>query len=201
MPLIFSACASQLEEGKYKGYELPPYTVLQKEEMFELRQYAPQLVAEVTVEGEREKAINQGFRILAAYIFGDNESSGTVAMTTPVTQEPASQKIAMTTPVTQEKSGNVWVVRFGMPKEYAKETLPKTRDSRIHFVTTPTAKRAAVRFSGFAGSEKIAENTLRLKDFIAQKKLKQISEPTIAYYDDPFTLPWNRRNEVMIEVK
>ncbi|MDX1975225.1 MAG: heme-binding protein [Rickettsiales bacterium] len=201
MPLFFSACTAKEELGSYRGYELPPYTVLQKEENTEIRQYAPQLMAEVTMEGERKEAVSAGFRILAAYIFGDNESAAKVAMTTPVTQEPASEKIAMTTPVTQKKSGDSWVVRFGMPKQYTTETLPKTKDTRIRFVTTKPKKHVAIRFSGFATDTVIAEQTKLLEAFITQQKLVRIGDPAIAYYDDPFTFPWNRRNEIMIEVK
>jgi hypothetical protein len=201
MPLLFSACSAKEELGSYRGYELPPYTVLAKEKQAEIRQYAPQLMAEVTVEGDREEAVSAGFRILAAYIFGDNESAAVVAMTTPVTQEPASEKIAMTTPVTQEKSGDAWVVRFGMPKQYTKETLPKTKDVRIRFVTTKPSKRAAIRYSGFSSDAIIAEQTQLLEAFTREQKLTRIGDPVIAYYDDPFTFPWNRRNEIMIEVK
>jgi hypothetical protein len=69
----------------------------------EVRQYAPHIAAEVTVSGERDAAINAGFRVLAGYIFGGNEVRAKVAMRTPVKQVP-SEKIAMTTPVTQTGS-------------------------------------------------------------------------------------------------
>jgi SOUL heme-binding protein len=201
MPLFLSVCSHKVVAGEYKGYELPPYTVLHKEEQIELRQYAPQLMAEVTVTGKREEAIREGFKILAAYIFGQNDASSKVAMTTPVTQEPVSEKIAMTTPVTQEKSGNAWLVRFGMPKQYTQETLPKPKDPRIHFTMTKPSKRVAIIYSGFSSEEKMASNTQRLEAFIADEKLMRIGEPIMAFYDDPFTLPWRRRNEIIVEVK
>ena len=158
-------------------------------------------MAEVKIEGERDDAISKGFRVLFDYILGENESAAKVAMTTPVTQTPTSEKVAMTTPVTQEKAGQAWLVRFGMPKEYTKETLPKPKDKRIHFATAPASKRAIVMFSGFADDETIAMQTERLETFITQKKLKLIGEPAIAFYDSPFTFPWNRRNEISAEVK
>ena len=201
MPVLLSACSAKEEFGSYRGYEMPRYTILTKEPQAEIRQYPPQLMAEVTVEGDREKAVRAGFRILAAYIFGDNHSAAKVAMTTPVTQEPASENIAMTTPVIQKKSGYAWVVRFGMPKKYTKETLPKTNNARIRFVTTKPSKRAVIRFAGFARDRVIAEQTRLLEAFITTQKLTRIGDPALAYYDDPFTLPWNRRNEIMIEVK
>lgn len=201
MPLFFTACGAKEDATSYRGYELPPYKVVEKENQMEIRQYEPQLVAEVTVEGDREKAVNQGFRILAAYIFGENESTAKVAMTTPVTQIPAPEKIAMTTPVTQEQSADAWVVRFGMPGQYTVETLPKTKDERIRFAMTKPSRRAAIHFSGFAKDSAIAEQTALLQAFITRKKLTPAGDPVIAYYDDPFTFPWNRRNEILIDVK
>ena len=61
---LLSPMASAIEE--------PKYTVVREYDGFEIREYAPYLVAEVTVPGPAEEAGNQGFRILAAYIFGKN---------------------------------------------------------------------------------------------------------------------------------
>jgi len=35
---------------------------------------------------------------------------------------------------------------------------------------------------------------------MAQKNLKAASSPQVARYNDPFTLPWRRRNEILIPV-
>jgi hypothetical protein len=81
------------------------YSVEISEQPFEVRDYAPAIVASVQVDGAREDAVNAGFRILAGYIFGDNQTQGKIAMTAPVTQsESAGQRIAMTAPVTQGES-------------------------------------------------------------------------------------------------
>ena len=68
--------------------EEPPYTVIQQHEGVEVRGYAPYLVAEVVVPGPADAAGNQGFRILAAYIFGKNRGERRIEMTAPVTQAP-----------------------------------------------------------------------------------------------------------------
>ncbi len=82
----------------------PDFTVELKDGDYEIRRYAPLLAAEVTVTGERSVAINQGFRVLADFIFGNNTARKKIDMTTPVTQQP-SEKIAMTVPVTQQRRG------------------------------------------------------------------------------------------------
>ena len=96
--------------------EQPKYVVVEKNNEIEIRDYAPMIVAETEVSGERDKAIREGFRAIAAYIFGDNSSAQKVAMTAPVTQQ-GNEKIAMTAPVTQQGDGHVWQVRFVMPCE------------------------------------------------------------------------------------
>ena len=110
--------------------EEPRYEVLAKDGPFELRQYAPTIVAEVTVPGDRDAAVNAGFKALAGYIFGANVPKQKIEMTAPVTQEPG-EKIAMTAPVTQQAKGGEWIVRFVMPSSWTMKTLPKPVDPRV----------------------------------------------------------------------
>jgi SOUL heme-binding protein len=63
------------------------------------------------------------------------------------------------------------------------------------------AKRLAViRFSGTAGEDSLRRHTKELDEFISAKNLKAISAPTYAFYNPPWTLPFLRRNEVMVEI-
>jgi hypothetical protein len=77
----------------YNATETPHYTVEATDGAVELRDYAPRLMAEVTVGGTQSQAVSAGFSILAGYIFGGNEGAAKVAMTTQVAQAPA-EKIA-----------------------------------------------------------------------------------------------------------
>jgi hypothetical protein len=94
--------------------EHPKYKVFERTGSIEIRDYAPMIVAEVEVKGERREAISKGFRVIADYIFGNNTRAQKV--TAPVTQQ-GSEKIAMTAPVTQEGGGNTWRVRLIMPRK------------------------------------------------------------------------------------
>ena len=102
--------------------EQPKYQVVESSGNIEIRDYAPMIVAEVDMPGERRDAIGKGFRIIADYIFGNNTTAQKVPMTAPVTQQD-SEKIAMTAPVTQQGDGNRWRVRFIMPSNYTLETF------------------------------------------------------------------------------
>ena len=189
--IIWSLVASNVDT--------PDYEILAKDGQVEIRQYDPMIVAETTVEGEREQAIGRGFRIIANYIFGNNLASEKVAMTAPVTQQP-SEKIAMTAPVTQQPDGSVWKVRFIMPSEYTMETLPNPINPEVQLIEVPSKRFAAIRFSGFATQGSLDKHTGQLQDYIEQESLSPNSEPTYAFYNDPWTVPFMRRNEVMIEI-
>ena len=185
--------------------EEPKYVLMEKSEPFELRAYAPQIVAEVKVEGDLDAASNQGFRLIAAYIFGKNQISEKISMTAPVGIESSDQnksaKIAMTAPVGIESAGNQWTVSFVMPAEYTLASLPKPLDSQVKIKEVPAEKRAVITFSGFYDEDKVQEKTQSLRDWIKGKNLKSIGEPQFARYNPPWTLPFMRRNEVMIRVQ
>jgi len=184
--------------------EEPKYTLLEKSESFELRAYAPLIVAEVKVDGDLDAASSQGFRLIAAYIFGKNQVSEKIAMTAPVGIESSEQnksaKIAMTAPVGIESAGNQWTVSFVMPAEYTLASLPKPLDPQVKIREVPAEKRAVITFSGFYNAEKVQEKTQALRDWMKLKNLRPTGEPQFARYNPPWTLPFMRRNEVMIQV-
>jgi len=179
--------------------ERPKYTLVERDGDIETRDYAPMIVAEAEVSGERREAIGKGFRIIADYIFGNNTAAQKVPMTAPVTQQ-GSKKIAMTAPVTQQADGNTWRVRFVMPSSYTMETIPKPNNPAVELKEIPEKRFAAIRFSGMAGKESLKRHTKELDEFIRAKELKPISPPIYAFYNPPWTLPFLRRNEVMIEI-
>jgi hypothetical protein len=181
--------------------EQPDYKVVEKDGSIEIRDYGPMIAAEATVEGERKPAIEDGFRLIAAYIFGKNEPRAKIEMTAPVEQEKA-QKIAMTAPVEQEKAraGNVWTVRFIMPREWTMQTLPTPADRRVTLKPYPARRFLVITFSGVARDPIIAEKTGELRDYATAHKLATAGEPVLAFYNPPWTLPFLRRNEIMLEL-
>jgi effector-binding domain-containing protein len=179
--------------------EHPKYKVSDRSGDIEIRDYAPMIVAEAEVKGERREAIRKGFRIIADYIFGNNKAAQKVPMTAPVTQQ-SSEKIAMTAPVTQEGGGTTWRVRFVMPAKYTLETLPKPNNPSIELKEIPEKRFAVIRFSGMAGEESLKRYSKELDDFLSAKRLTPLSPPIYAFYNPPWTLPFLRRNEVLVEI-
>ena len=179
--------------------EQPEYQIVTSEGSIEIRSYDAMIAAEAEVQGERKTAINEGFRLIAAYIFGANKPNVKIAMTAPV-QQQSQQTIAMTAPVTQQSDGNVWTVRFIMPRSWAMETLPAPNDSRVRLKPIPPKRIAAIRFSGLANDSLIQMKTEDLQKYALEHKLRTIGEPLLAFYNPPWTLPFFRRNEVMLEL-
>lgn len=179
--------------------EQPEYTLVSSKGDIEIRDYAPMILAEVEVSGERKEAISEGFKVLADYIFGNNTSNLKVEMTAPVTNE-LSEKMSMTAPVMQEQHTDKWKVRFVMPKKYTLETLPRPNSKEVLLTQLPARRFAVVRFSGLADDESIKQHTQQLETYILAEKLKPMGRAVLAFYNPPWTLPFLRRNEVMIEI-
>lgn len=186
--------------------EEPQFEVISAEGQIELREYGPILAAEVQVQGSRDEAVNSGFRILAAFIFGDNQGEAKIAMTAPVTQSSDAtiqngEEINMTAPVTQSGSGSNWRIRFMMPQAYTKETLPVPNDQRIKIIELPPRRIVVIRFSGMWTENNLTTQKQTLADYIKTNKLRPIGDPTFAFYDPPWKPFFWRRNEVMQEIK
>jgi hypothetical protein len=189
--------------GPAMAVEEPPHTIVEKAGAFELRRYESMVVAEVVVSGERSAAANAGFRLLANYIFGGNEPKAKIAMTAPVTQSSGKgETIAMTAPVTQAQTGAAsdWVIGFVMPRGSRLETMPVPLDPKVKLRVVPERTIAALRFSGLAGMTTLTEKTGELQAELRRRGLATAGPVTFAFYDPPWTLPFMRRNEVMVEV-
>jgi SOUL heme-binding protein len=185
--------------SQMRRVEEPQFALVEQSGAFELRDYPPLIVAEASVKGERKLAINEGFRVIADYIFGNNIAAEKVAMTAPVTQQ-ASEAVAMTAPVTQQASGDSWTVRFIMPSEYTLETLPKPKNAAVTLKQIEGQRMAVIRFSGAADEQMLVEKTQALTAEITKRALSPVAAATYAFYDPPWTLGFLRRNEVMIAV-
>ena len=193
--------------------EEPHYDVRISQPPFELRHYAPTLIAEAVVNGDMDAASNKGFRLIADFIFGNNLAPNTqqaakIAMTAPVTMAPQSSKIAMTAPVTIEpQSGNTamaeatqWRIHFVMPSQYTLATIPKPNNSAVSLHELPRKFMVVHRYTGFNTLSRVQEKTDETLAWAKQQSLQIIGVPQLSRYDPPWTLPMFRRNEIMVEV-
>ncbi len=190
--------------AQYRDIEVPSHTVVKSQDAFELRDYQPMIVAEVSHSGSRREASSRSFRRLAAYIFGQDRPNGgdKIAMTSPVLQDKVDQneKIAMTSPVLQDETQiDEWRMRFVMPSKFTMETLP-TPPQDIVLAQVPARRVAAVKFSGYGSARDLADMEAVLTEWIAGQNLIPQGDFEYAFYDAPMVPGPMRRNEVLIEV-
>jgi hypothetical protein len=179
---LFISLVTSVMTTQAIAIEEPVYQVEKawEAEQIEIRAYAPRIMA---VTGMNEDS-DSGFRVLAGYIFGGNAEEQKIAMTAPVQQTMAGEK----------------EMAFMMPAEYALKDLPQPEDQRVSFREAPAYTAAVIQFSGWASAEKADENWQQLRRFLIKKGIDITGEPTLNQYNPPWTLPFMRRNEVIVPV-
>jgi len=178
------------------------YTVEQQDGPVEVRRYAPQVVAEVRIDGRMEDAGNKAFQPLFRYISGNNRAKAKIAMTSPVGQEKApGEKITMTAPVGQQAANGAWAVTFMMPARYNLDTLPEPLDERVRLREVPGRRMAAIRYSGRWTRRRYDLHLAKLRKWLEEQGLVASGEPVWARYNPPFTPSFLRRNEILIPLR
>ncbi|KAF5940607.1 hypothetical protein HYC85_021774 [Camellia sinensis] len=174
---------------------------------------------------------SQSFNVLAEYLFGKNTTKDRMEMTTPVfTSKTQSdgEKMEMTTPVITRK-GRVekkdscsrphlmglkawlglledeekWQMSFVMPSKYG-SNLPLPKDPSVKIKEVPKKIVAVAAFSGFVTDEEVTRRESILRDALKNDPQFQVKEDAlveVAQYNPPFTLPFTRRNEIVLEVE
>jgi len=179
---LFISLVTSVMTTQAIAIEEPVYQVEKawEAEQIEIRAYAPRIMA---VTGMNEDS-DSGFRVLAGYIFGGNAEEKKIAMTAPVQQTMAGEK----------------EMAFMMPAEYALKDLPQPEDQRVSFREAPAYTAAVIQFSGWASAEKADENWQQLQRFLIAEGIDITGEPTLNQYNPPWTLPFMRRNEIIVPV-
>ena len=182
--------------------EEPSYTVRDVHDGYEVRMYAPHIVAEAHVSGTYTEALTQGFRQIADYIFGNNTARSAIAMTAPVgEQATTSQAIAMTVPVGESESNGDRVISFVMPAKYTLDTIPLPNNKQVTLRLVPAHPVAALRYSGSPSAATVAAKKELLLSYLNRDKVAVIGVPQSAFYNPPWTPPFMRRNEVLVDIK
>jgi effector-binding domain-containing protein len=157
------------------SYEKLTYTVLKKEDHIEIRRYDPYMMMKV------KRTSNQGFGVLFQYISGYNTKR---------------QKIQMTVPVLSDVDSAEYIA-FTMPKTNV-EDYPDPLDSNIQMEKIPTKHYLSISFKGTHHHSKKAFETL--KKYAELHQIELIGEPILLRYQGPFTLPFLKDNDVIVEI-
>ena len=169
--------------------ENPKYTILEKNNHFQIRKYDEMTIAKITTVGERYEGLRKGFIPLARYI-GAKDRKG--------------PKISMTAPVMQQKKGyNNWEISFFLPTKFKENQLPISKNDKIEITTISSSILAVITFNGIATTELFEKKLSKLIIGIEEINYKKIpeTEPIYSYYNDPSTPGFLRKNEIMIPVE
>ncbi|SEO94063.1 SOUL heme-binding protein [Halogranum amylolyticum] len=187
----------------------------------EIRRYPRTVLVETTADSNEE-----AFRRLFRYISGANESSEDVEMTAPVASDAdeasSGESVSMTTPVRTDRAaderesnedvsmtapvrttgdGGDVTMSFYLPADYTPATAPTPTDSRVRLVVQPSQTLAVKAFSWYATDGRVAKQQSALLDTLAEHDVDRRGDPFLLQYNDPFTPPFMRRNEVAVAVR
>ena len=169
--------ANKTEEQKY--------TVILKDKDFEIRFYPSATVAIINSNAKTYKDLSgPGFRKLAGYIFGGNETN---------------TSISMTSPVHMDINDSISSMSFVMPSSYSEDNLPKPNDPDVRIQKTADEYVAVIRFGGFASDKDLIFYSAKLQNILEEKGITYYGHARFLGYNPPFQLV-GRRNEIIVSV-
>jgi len=123
-------------------------------------------------------------------------------MTAPVLQSGAAggEKISMSAPVIKQGEGASSCIAFVMPKDSRLDELPRPKSAGVRLRVVAPGSFAVTAFSGYATDAKIKAKTENLLAALVREGRVVRAAPQVALYNPPWTPPFMRRNEVMVEI-
>jgi len=89
---------------------------------------------------------------------------------------------------------------FYLPSEYTPETAPEPTEPDVTLITEPRKTVAVDQFSWYAPEWRVTRRTRKLLSTLEREDIERKGEPYLLRYNDPWTPPFMRRNEVAVEV-
>ena len=171
----------------------PAFEIVEEQDAFQVRKYddfavvrtaRQQAVSDDGVKlGEPKMSGAGAFQALAGYIFGKNKREEKMAMTTPVFTRAGQME-------------------FVLPETYWKDLGKAPAPvSNVELTYGEGGLVAAAYYGGYATKDEVAKRSAELVEAIEASDYAVAGETYSAAYNDPFTPPWRRRNEVLVAVE
>lgn len=170
---------------KERGPKSPRHETLLAEGAYEIRRYPALLLVETVQHGSRDRALGNGFGLLADYMFGEHREGDEIPMIVPVLAEPVA--------------GGSWRIRFIIPEGYAREALPDPGPG-IDIAELPPREVAALKFGGKPGDALLAAKEADLRAWVAARGREAAPAAEHGYYNSPLRPGPVRQNEILIEL-
>jgi hypothetical protein len=161
-------------------YDTPDYQVVEKDGIFEIRKYDTFYTSSVK---ENDLRGYSGFGLLFSYISGDNVKNEKMAMTIPVINT-FDEHLSM---------------EFVIPKDKMNE-IPKPTNDKLAIKRYEEHFAAVIKFSGSTGEANVKNQLHKLQNWITKKNLVIVGPFQLARYNPPFSIPFLRKNEIMITI-
>ena len=161
----------------------PSYSVTQKDGAIEIRQYPVMILAKTPMDS----SLNNGFRVLANYIFGGNNSKQKMAMTAPV--------------ITGDLDNSGMMMAFVLPEDINLSNAPKPSSNSVLIDEMNFESIASIRFSGYAKQDAIKKKYGLLTTWLNDNNVNYDPAVFVAQYNSPWVMGPFRRNEVWVRLK
>ena len=181
-------CMNMIRGLSNTKLETPEYKLLKKSGSFEVREYAPMVIARTLVDADFKEATSTGFRRVANYIFGGNNKRMEIAMTAPVISN---------SPIDVKDS---YEIAFVMPKSHNIEILPEPDNSNVQVLERNFGQVAVISFGGWATKSRVERYHDKLKEWVVKENYNLKGDFMVAQYNSPWILPPFRHNEIMVQV-
>ena len=155
----------------------------------EIRQYPPMILIQTDLNEKNKDSRKEAFKTLANYIFGGNDKKMKIPMTSPVIYKKANDEN--------------WTMNFIIPDKYKREDLPNQMNfalSKLSIVEEPEKKYISIAFSGMDNEKSRMENLNHLLSYTKTHSIQVNENPLILIYNPPWTLPFLRKNEILLEI-
>ncbi len=164
--------------------EKQKYSVVHSEKEFEIRFYPSAILATVYSDARNYRELAYpGFRKLAGYIFGGNESETKISMTSPVHMDMNTSSMS-----------------FVMPSSFSEESLPRPDDPGVKIERTEDVYVSAIHFDGYASDKDIMRYSEKLKSLLEERGIKWYGNFRYLGYNPPFQFI-GRKNEIIVNVE
>jgi DNA gyrase inhibitor GyrI len=165
----------------------PSFTVVSEEDDFEIRDYAPIVVAQFSMRGSYARAVNQGYIELERYFLGKNAVPEPIDRTVPV--------------MVRDDLAAGWSTMFVLPSGYSPSSAPTPKDARVRLIEYPARRVAVVRFKGKLNEDTMRAQVQRLDAWLASKGMAHRSDFLLAGYEETWKPVSLRVSEVIVTLK
>lgn len=185
-----------------KGLETPLYEVkrvlegpifLGKPQPIEIREYEEFTVAQTSMAGGVAGSSSEaggGFNTLASYLFGGNQDKTAMSMTVPVD-------------ISQTGDDKRASMSFVLPKKNADSPPTPMEGSGVEIKKVPSRLVVAKAFGGLTTEKEVERQKAAILEALAADghyEAADAHQVSVLSYNSPFTIPWRKRNEVVLVV-